>query len=158
MHGSIVRQWLAHLSTRRGLPHPKEGGSVGSFLRGPSPVGQEGQVGAPGDGCGSQAQGGPAWRLLQRSDPRLELAAPAAGGGRGAGHVTHCPAMRRESRRAGSPGSPPRHSHKGPLRRVPHFPPPPLGPGGVGSGAKALLGCPRSRAWAWRRRPLQPCL
>jgi hypothetical protein len=50
--------------------------------------------------------------------------------------VSHRPAMRRESRRAGSPGSPPSRSHKGPLRSVPH----PQPPGPLWGG---LLGCPQ---------------
>ena len=63
---------------------------------------------------------------------KLALAAPAARGQEGGLSVSHCPAMRSDSRRAWSPGSPPpqrpSRSHKGPLRKFPTPLPQTLGP------------------------------
>lgn len=55
----------------------------------------------------SQAQGRVARPWLQRPLSRSWLTAPAAGRQKGGLGVSHHPAMRLESHRAGSPGSPP---------------------------------------------------
>lgn len=62
--------------------------------------------------------------------------------------MSHCPAMRSESRRAWSPGSPPTPASQPlpqrPFEKVPHPLPQTLGPlGEIVLGAKALVGCPQ---------------
>ena len=65
---------------------------------------------------------------------KLALAAPAARGQERGLSVSHCPAMRSESRRAWSPGSPPTPASQPlpqrPFEKVPHPPPPDSGPSG----------------------------